>query len=323
MDPGRKDDMTHKGTCTLETKQLLLRRFTGNDAEAMFRNWANDPEVTKYLTWSPHGDIVETRRILKNWTESYEKSDFYCWAIVPKFPGEPIGSISVVHRDDKVNSVHIGYCIGKAWWHHGYTSEALSELIRFFFEEVGVNRIDSRHDIRNPHSGNVMKKAGMHYEGTMRQADRNKQGICDSAYYAILAEDYQAQKSPHPLIGKTAIVSKTVEDTDTAASIKSGSLPVLATPALTALMEQASCKCLSDCLESGQTSVGTAISVEHTAASPRGAKITATAEITEVTGRKIGFAVTARDNAGEIGHGTHSRFIVKTDRFMKKAEARK
>ena len=78
--------MTHKGTCTLETKQLLLRRFTGNDAEAMFRNWANDPEVTKYLTWSPHGDIVETRRILKNWTESYEKSDFYCWAIVPKFP---------------------------------------------------------------------------------------------------------------------------------------------------------------------------------------------------------------------------------------------
>ena len=315
--------MTHKGTCTLETKQLLLRRFTGNDAEAMFRNWANDPEVTKYLTWSPHGDIVETRRILKNWTESYEKSDFYCWAIVPKFPGEPIGSISVVHRDDKVNSVHIGYCIGKAWWHHGYTSEALSELIRFFFEEVGVNRIDSRHDIRNPHSGNVMKKAGMHYEGTMRKADRNNQGICDIATYAILADDYLTQKKPHPLIGKTASVSKMVGNTDTAASMKSGSLPVLATPALTALMEQASCKCLSEWLKSGQTSVGTAICIEHTAASPIGARITATAEITKVSGKKIGFAVTARDNTGEIGHGTHNRFIVETDRFLKKAEKRK
>mgnify|MGYP000862960753 FL=1 len=314
--------MTRKGTCKLETKQLLLRRFTMSDAQAMFRNWANDPEVTKYLTWSPHGDIAETRRVLKNWIESYENPDFYCWAIVPKSSEEPIGSISVVHHDDKVNSVHIGYCIGKAWWHHGYTSEALSELIRFFFEEVGVNRIDSRHDIRNPHSGNVMKKAGMHYEGTMRKADRNNQGICDIATYAILADDYLTQKKPHPLIGKTASVSKMVGNTDTATSMKSGSLPVLATPALTALMEQASCKCLSDCLKSGQTSVGTAICIEHTAASPRGAKITATAEITEVTGRKIGFAVTARDNTGEIGHGTHSRFIVETDRFMKKAEGR-
>mgnify|MGYP000893313850 FL=1 len=314
--------MTHKGTFRLETERLVLRRFSLNDAEAMFRNWANDPEVTKYLTWNPHGNITETRRVLKNWTDSYESPDSY-WAIVPKSVGEPIGSISIVQRNNNVNSVHIGYCIGKAWWRQGYTSEALTELIRFFFEEVGVNRIDSRHDTRNPNSGKVMRKAGMQYEGTMRQADVNNQGLGDSVTYAIIAKDYFAGKSPHPLIGKTASISRTVNGTDTAASMKSGTLPVFATASIIALMEQASCQCLSDCLDPGQTSVGTAIRIEHTAASPLGAQVTATAEITSVTGKKIAFSVTAHDSTGEIGYGTHTRFIVDEERFMKKAEGRK
>jgi ribosomal-protein-alanine N-acetyltransferase len=114
---------------------------------------------------------------------------------VLKSLGEPIGSIAVVHKDDDIKMVHIGYCIGKVWWHQGYTSEALNELLRFFFEEVGVNRIESRHDPRNPNSGKVMLKAGLQYEGTHRQSDRNNQGgFCDAAYYAILAEDYRKGK---------------------------------------------------------------------------------------------------------------------------------
>jgi ribosomal-protein-alanine N-acetyltransferase len=77
------------------------------------------------------------------------------------------------------------------WWHRGYTSEALAELIRFFFEEVGANRIEARHDPRNPNSGKVMLKCGMKYEGTIRQADCNNQGICDYAMYGILRTDVQ------------------------------------------------------------------------------------------------------------------------------------
>jgi ribosomal-protein-alanine N-acetyltransferase len=90
--------------------------------------------------------------------------------------------------------VHIGYCIGKAWWRQGCTSEALTALIRFFFEEVGVNRIETRHDPRNPNSGAVMMKSGLKFEGTLRQSDWNNQGLCDAAYYAILAEDYFKQE---------------------------------------------------------------------------------------------------------------------------------
>ena len=184
--------MTHKGTVQLETDRLVLRRFTMDDAEAMLRNWANDPDVTKYLTWQPHGDIAVTRGVLAEWIAAYEQPESYSWAIEIKYSGELIGSTSVVRHQDDIHMVQIGYCIGKAWWRKGYMSEALTRLVRFFFEEVGVNRIEARHDPRNPNSGKVMQKAGLVFEGTLRESDINNQGgFCDASYYAILARDYK------------------------------------------------------------------------------------------------------------------------------------
>ena len=183
--------LTHKGTVTLETDRLILRRFAETDDESMFRNWCADPDVTKYLMWPTHKSIVETKRVLHDiWLSKYDELNFYQWAIVNKNINEPIGSIGVVKHDEQTKMVHIGYCIGKAWWHKGYTSEALIRLVWFFFEEAGINRIESRHDPRNPNSGKVMQKAGLKYEGTSREADWNNQGICDAANYAILAADY-------------------------------------------------------------------------------------------------------------------------------------
>ncbi|MCL2387110.1 MAG: thioesterase family protein [Defluviitaleaceae bacterium] len=122
-------------------------------------------------------------------------------------------------------------------------------------------------------------------------------------------------------IGKTATVSTVVSDINTAKTVGSGSLDVFATPMMIALMEQAACECIANCLESGQTSVGTQINVAHTAASPLGAKINATATIEQIEGRKITFKVTASDNTNEIGSGTHHRAIIDTERFMNKVNA--
>ena len=119
-------------------------------------------------------------------------------------------------------------------------------------------------------------------------------------------------------LGKTESVTAIVDDSNTAISMRSGSLPVFATPSMIALMEQAACACLLDCVDEGQTSVGIGISVEHTAASPIDARISATATIESVFGRKIVFTVTASDDTGEIGNGKHTRIIVDTERFMKK-----
>lgn len=70
-------------------------------------------------------------------------------------------------------------------------SESLQAVIDFFFAQVGVNRIETRHDPNNPHSGGVMRKCGMTYEGTLRQSDVNNQGICDASWYSILAKEWR------------------------------------------------------------------------------------------------------------------------------------
>ena len=74
--------LTHKGTQTIETPRLILRRAAREDAEPMFRNWATDPEVTKYLTWPPHASPKNTKKVLESWVENYEKKDYYQWAMV-------------------------------------------------------------------------------------------------------------------------------------------------------------------------------------------------------------------------------------------------
>lgn len=183
--------LTHKGTQTLETDRLILRKACNEDAEPMFRNWASDPEVTKYLTWPTHNSIVVSEMVIGSWISEYEKENYYQWMIVPRELGEPIGSISVVRQNDRIEEAEIGYCIGSRWWHKGIVSEALAAVIEYLFAEVGMNRITARHDPNNPHSGAVMRKCGMKYEGTSRSSDRNNQGICDEAHYAILRSEWQ------------------------------------------------------------------------------------------------------------------------------------
>ena len=181
--------LTHKGTQVIETARLILRPFTMDDAQIMFDNWASDPEVTTYLMWPAHISVDITRMVLESWVKSYESLESYQWAIELKEIGQPIGSISAFRLNADIESAEIGYCIGKNWWHQGITTEALNAVIDFLFREVGANRVTARHDPRNPHSGDVMKKCGMRYEGTARQADRNNQGLCDTSYYAILRCD--------------------------------------------------------------------------------------------------------------------------------------
>ena len=182
--------MKHCGTQRLETDRLILRRYVTEDAAAMYKNWASDSEVTKFLMWPPHSSQEVSQGVTEEWVKLYSDERFYHWAIVLKENGdEPIGDIAVVDIKENVSAVHIGYCLGKAWWHRGIMSEALKAVMDFMFDEVDVNRFESRHDPRNPHSGGVMKKCGMKYEGTLRSADWNNQGVCDACYYALLKSE--------------------------------------------------------------------------------------------------------------------------------------
>lgn len=187
--------MRHQGTVKIETERLILRKFVPEDAPAAFRNWESDQRVTKFLTWSHYTALEDTRKGLAKWVDSYQKPDFYQWAIVPKDGrDEPVGSISAVEIHEKTKEVEIGYCIGVDWWGKGIVTEAFRGIIPFFFDQVGARRICAQHDPENPASGRVMEKCGLQYEGTLRQADYNNRGIVDAAVWGLLADEYREKK---------------------------------------------------------------------------------------------------------------------------------
>lgn len=122
--------------------------------------------------------------------------------------------------------------------------------------------------------------------------------------------------------GITAQITRTITEEDTAEKVKSGSLPVLATPVLSASMEEAAVKALAPFLSGHETTVGGSISLIHKAPTLPGHTITVTATVTEVRGKKISFHITASDENGDIGEADHDRFLVDSVKFMEKAEKR-
>ena len=114
-----------------------------------------------------------------------------------------------------------------------------------------------------------------------------------------------------------------VAQDNTAQAVGSGLVPVFATPHMIALMENAAVNAVQSQLAPGEGTVGTRLDVTHDAATPIGMRVWAEAEVTAVEGRKLTFAVTAYDEAEKIGGGIHERFIIKTERFLLKAQVKK
>lgn len=186
----------HKGTVYIETDRLILRKFEKEDAGDMFTNWANDPDVTKYLSWNVHKKISITREIINTWVYSYKKTDFYNWAIVFKSDAKVIGSISL----DNISNVHfrceIGYCLSKVFWNRGLMTEALKSVVKYLFTDVGFKRIQAIHHTANYASGKVMLKAGMKYEGILRKYHLSNDGVLtDCKIYSIIDKDLLKQNS--------------------------------------------------------------------------------------------------------------------------------
>lgn len=124
-------------------------------------------------------------------------------------------------------------------------------------------------------------------------------------------------------IGSKGSASLTVTADRLAVNVGSGSLEVLATPVMIMLMEKAACEAVAQFMEGDETTVGTQMNADHLAATPEGMSVTAEAVVTAVNGREICFEVTASDEAGLIGKGTHKRFLVFGGRFTEKAKAKK
>jgi len=182
--------MQNLGTQALTTDRLLLRRFTVDDVDAMFDHYASDPQVTKFLKWPAYTDKAPLLEYLTDVVASYDSDETYLWAIELVADGTLIGSIVAKGGHDDIEMKEIGYSFGRPWWGNGYATEAAGAVVRFLFDEVGVNRVEAVHDPENPASGRVMAKCGMRQEGVLRAREHTNQGIRDAVMWAILADDF-------------------------------------------------------------------------------------------------------------------------------------
>lgn len=187
--------MNKIGTNKIETERLILRKIRLSDAEAMYENWANDPEVTRYLTWDVHENVEETRRMIELWMEIEDEPLCFRWAIELKEIGQVIGLIDCAKVSAVNESCEIGYSLSRRYWNRGVMTETVKAVIDYLFQQVEMNRITAKHLIKNTASGRVMEKAGMTYEGTLRQYAKRKsgKGFEDVKLYSILREEYDAR----------------------------------------------------------------------------------------------------------------------------------
>ncbi len=124
-------------------------------------------------------------------------------------------------------------------------------------------------------------------------------------------------------VGMKALQKETVVSSNTAQVVGSGGLEVYATPSMLLLMEKTCYLCVQDSLETGQSTVGTSVSISHESATPLDCQVVCTCELTAINGRELTFAVECRDEAGIIGRGEHKRFIIDVDRFMDRVSHKK
>jgi RimJ/RimL family protein N-acetyltransferase len=134
------------------------------DADVIFDKYAQDRDVTKYLTWRPNRSVRETREFLQASLVAWRAGRSYHWTIVRKEDQELMGMINARVENHKWQ---IGYVLARPYWGKGYMTEALRKLVAWALEQPEISRIWSVCDIENRASARVMEKAGMGREGTL------------------------------------------------------------------------------------------------------------------------------------------------------------
>jgi [ribosomal protein S5]-alanine N-acetyltransferase len=174
---------------TLETERLTLRPLTPADLDDVF-DYASDPLVARYVTWSAHQSLDDSRFFLNLMLAKYRAGEVAPWGVVHRRDRRLIGTSGFTWWNRTHASAEIGYAMARAYWGQGLMTEAAREIVRFGFEVMSLNRIEACHDVDNPASGRVMEKVGMSREGTRREAVFVKGDFRDLHIYSILRREY-------------------------------------------------------------------------------------------------------------------------------------
>ncbi len=172
----------------LETERLILRRITENDLHDM-NEYGGCKEVSQFVSWETHQSLEDTKTFLDLVLQGYAQGESYFWGLILKENNKLIGTINYVTWNQKHRVGEIGYVLSNTYWRRGLMTEAATEVIRFGFREGGLVRIQAKCFLENTGSEGVMKKCGMTYEGTLRQAMYAKGKQHDLKLYAIIKND--------------------------------------------------------------------------------------------------------------------------------------
>ncbi len=173
----------------LHTPRLLLRRLRMEDAGDIFA-YASDPQVTPYLIWETHRSLEDTCEFLTRTLQNYRNGGLPVWAIEHRGHKKVIGTcgfaaIAFAHARGEV-----GYVIGRPYWRQGFMTEALRAVLAYCFDVLQLNRVEARCDVDNTASWRTMEKAGMKFEGILRQYALVKGSFRDVKCYSILKNEY-------------------------------------------------------------------------------------------------------------------------------------
>ncbi|MFQ5630184.1 MAG: GNAT family N-acetyltransferase [bacterium] len=175
---------------TIRTPRLILRMPTLQDAEAIFSSYAQDAEITKYLTWRPHQNIEETKTFLRSRIAAWESKSEFSWVITIPPNNRAAGMVGLRISGFRAN---FGYVLARACWGQGIMTEALKAVIDWVGRQKEIRRIWAVCDVENMASARVMEKCGLQKEGLLRnwmlhpnRSDQPRDCLC---YARIFSHD--------------------------------------------------------------------------------------------------------------------------------------
>ncbi|MBE5958925.1 MAG: GNAT family N-acetyltransferase [Lachnospiraceae bacterium] len=184
--------LTHIGTKTITTKSLILRRFEYTDDDAMLKYWIADEKIQSLYSEPVYTTKAEVKELLDKYIGSYEKEDYYRWAIILKETGECIGQIAYFLVDNKNHFAEIEYCIGGDFQCKGFATEATKAVIAFGFEKMNLHKVQICTKTINKPSKRVIEKCGLTYEGTLRDYFYHNGEYVGRLYFSILRSEYMS-----------------------------------------------------------------------------------------------------------------------------------
>ena len=182
--------LKHNGTQTIETERLILRKFAYTDADDMLKYWISDPLVQFSYAEPIYVNRQELAEPLNKYISSYEKSDYYRWAIILKETNECIGQVAFFLVNSENHFGEIEYCIGRTFQKKGFATESTKAVMQFGFETINFHKIQICHREGNTASQKVIEKCGFKYEGALRDFFYRDGEYLDRLYYSWLKEEW-------------------------------------------------------------------------------------------------------------------------------------